>query len=653
MALVIALEMLTRSGQGQRMALASPGLAGGEDAEMTQAATYSPWSYGSRARDEAGQRRARIPAARGTGSLFGREAELAAVAAGAGSLVFVEGHAGIGKTSLLEAARARARADGVRVLWGCGQELERGFGFGVVRQLFERVVSEAPPDDRGRLLAGPAALASAAVGVEPAADRGGHAPDSPFPIVHALYLLTTNLAEREGLVLFVDDAHWADALSLRFLDYLAARLQGVRVGVVVAARPAEPEERESRLLAGLRPRARSGLVRLGPLGFEEAGALVSVRFGDVPDRALVAACVRATGGNPFLLGELVDALLVDGVVPDAGAAGLVAGLGPETVARSLMLRLGRLPAVTGPVVDAVAVLDAHAETRHVAAVCGLSLQKVGSAADALARANVLAGGRPLRFVHPIVRQAVYGALGSGLRSQLHALAAEVLMADEAPPERVAAHLLLCEPAADSRVVAVLRAAAAAALCQGSADLAQRLLGRALAEPPPAGQVADTLGDLGAAEALAVGSSHWRASISSGLRPAPLIRRCAVSGCGWRNAHACTRAISPGRPRCCAASARRSRRPSVRWRCGCWPTRRGSRYWRRRSPARRSISSSSTPGLPVMIRRSLPCWPSWRPSDGCRGASVRLSSSPSAPLPAGGCCRRRDRRRWRSTTRSRC
>jgi DNA-binding CsgD family transcriptional regulator len=435
--------------------------------------------------------------------LFGREAELAAVAPGAGSVVFVEGHAGIGKTSLLDAARAGACADGVRVLWGCGQELEHGFGFGVVRQLFERVLSNAPPDDRGRLLAGPAALASVAVGVEPAADRGTAAPDSPFPIVHALYWLTTNLAERERLALFVDDAHWADVLSLRFLDYLAARLEGIPVAVVVAARPAEPGERESvGLLAGLRERARSGLVRLGPLGVDAAEALVLERYGDAPDRRLVAACLRATGGNPFLLGELVDALRTDRVAPDAGAAELVAALGPETVARSVVLRLGRLPPLTRPVVDAVAVLDAHADVRHVAAVCDISPQEVGAAADALAEANVLDGGRPLRFVHPIVRQAVYGALGWGCRSRLHARAAEALMAERAPPERVAAHLLLCEPAADSRVARVLRAAAAVALSHGSADMAQRLLGRALAEPPPAGELADTLGELGAAEVLA-------------------------------------------------------------------------------------------------------------------------------------------------------
>ena len=445
----------------------------------------------------------RLPGVRRTQSLFGREVELGRVVGGVGSLVFVEGHAGIGKTSLLKAARALADTDGVRVLWACGQELEREFGFGVVRQLFERVVSDASLDARGRLLAGPAALAPVAVGVESAAGGGRPAPDSPFPIVHALYWLAANLAERERLALFVDDAHWADVLSLRFLDFLAARLEGDSVAVVVAARLAEPGEGESvGLLARLRERAASGLVRLGPLGFDAAAALVSERFGGLPDPGLVAACVQATGGNPFLLGELVDALLGDRVAPDAGAAGLVAGLGPETVARSVMLRLSRLGAPAGPVVDAVAVLDAHAEARHVAAVCGLSLEEVGSAADALARANVLDGGRPLRFVHPIVRDAVYGALASGSRSRLHARAAEVLIADLAPPERVAPHLLLCEPAADSRVAGVLRAAAASALCHGSADSAQRFLERALAEPPPASELADTLAELGAAEALA-------------------------------------------------------------------------------------------------------------------------------------------------------
>ena len=422
---------------------------------------------------------------------------MAAVVAGAGSLVFVEGHAGVGKTSLLGAARGRLRGDGGRVLWASGQELEREFAFGVARQLFERAVKDMPADERGRLLGGAAALAGVVLGQD--RSRGGAAgfPDSSFPIVHGLYWLTAGLAERERLVLFVDDAHWADAVSLRFLDYLAVRLEELRVGVVVAARPAEPSADEpAGLLARLRERAGSHLVQVGPLGLEAAAALLAERLGVASDPRLAAACVEATGGNAFLLGALADALLADRVTPGPAAVELVSRLGPETVARSVLLRLARLPAAAVPVADAVAVLDSYAEVRHVAAVCGLSVDEVGSAADALEDANLLDGGRPLRFVHPIARQAVYGQLHAGSRSRLHARAAQVLMAAGERPERVAAHLLLSESAGDPRAVDALRRAAAAALSRGAAELARRFLERALTEPPAAGSARRCAGRAG-------------------------------------------------------------------------------------------------------------------------------------------------------------
>jgi DNA-binding CsgD family transcriptional regulator len=391
------------------------------------------------------------------------------------------------------------RGRGVRVLGACGRELEQEFAFGVVRELFERVLVEASDAARCGLLAGPAALARVAVGIDQASSETGTLLESPFPIVHALYWLVVNLAEAGPLVLVVDDAHWVDAPSLRFLDYLAARLEGLAVGVVVAAHPIG---RDAGMLARLRARAGPSVVRLGPLGLEATAAIVRERFGSEPDRRLVVACLEASAGNPFLLGELIDALLLDGVVPDASAAELVAGLGPETVARSLFLRLSRLPGSVGPVADAVAVLDAHAEVRYVAALTGLSLEEVGAAADALAAANVLGEGRPLRFVHPIVRAAVYEEQPAGSRTRLHASAARVLMDEGQPATRVAPHLLLSEPAGDPRVVEVLRRAAAVSVGQGAVDLAQRLLERAWAEPPAAAVRSDVLAELGFAEAAA-------------------------------------------------------------------------------------------------------------------------------------------------------
>jgi DNA-binding CsgD family transcriptional regulator len=435
------------------------------------------------------------------GRLFGREVELAAVVGAVESLVFVEGHAGIGKTSLLKAARTRLRNEGVWVLWAGGQEFEGEFALGVVRQLFEWVLRDASPDERRRLLAGPAAPASVAVGVTSGQGVGGWSSDSPFPVLHGLYWLTANLAERGRLALCVDDAHWADGLSLRFVDHLAARLEGLPVKVVVAARPLGTGDREAGSLASLRERAGSGVLRLGPLGVEAAGALVRERFGADVSEGLVAACHEATAGNPFLLGELVDALVADRVAPEA-AAEVVSSLGPETVARSVMLRVGRLTAAAARVAEAVAVLDAQAEPRRVAVLTGMSVDEVGMVGDALAAVNVLDGARPLRFVHPIVRQAIYGGLQSQMRARLHARAAEVLMEEDGSPEPAAAHLLLSEPRGDRAAVEVLRRAAGVAVSRGGAGLAKRLLERALAEPPSHDQLGDVLGELGVADVLA-------------------------------------------------------------------------------------------------------------------------------------------------------
>jgi predicted ATPase len=122
-----------------------------------------------------------------------------------GGVAIVEGEAGIGKTSLLEETAARASANGLRVLRARGTALEHEFGFGVVRQLFERVVLQASDDERGALLAGAAGLATPALGIATSGDRpAGDA--AAFAVQHGLYWFACNLAERAPLVLLVDDA---------------------------------------------------------------------------------------------------------------------------------------------------------------------------------------------------------------------------------------------------------------------------------------------------------------------------------------------------------------------------------------------------------------------------------------------------------------
>jgi DNA-binding CsgD family transcriptional regulator/tetratricopeptide (TPR) repeat protein len=423
---------------------------------------------------------------------------LARARSGAGELVLLEGDAGAGKSSLVEAAVRTARPLGMRVLEASGSELERELGFGVVRSLFEGVLVHASPARRRSLLSGAASLAAPVLWP---GDAAAGAPAEPETVLHGLFWFASNLAERDPLMLVVDDAHWADGPSLRFLAYLARRLSGMAVLLLVAVRPHEPGGQEE-LVSTLRESLAGAVLRPAPLSEAAVGRLVAQRFVGTAAGEFVAACHMATGGNPFLVGELLSALSSDRVAPTAAAAGRVDLIGPRTVSRALLARVGRVGGGAGALTEAVAVLGGRAELRHVAALAGLEQEAVARAADALSQIGVLRPARPLQFVHPLVHTAVYEAMAVGRRSLMHRAAAGLLDADATSPDRVAVHLLNAEPAGDAWVVELLCEAAAAASVRGAPEVATRYLRRALVEPPAASVRASVLHQLGAAELLA-------------------------------------------------------------------------------------------------------------------------------------------------------
>src|SRR5215208_2864445 len=185
-----------------------------------------------------------------TGRLLERSEELARIesalaeaCSGRGAFVVIEGPAGIGKTALLAAARTAAADSGMRVLRSRGTELERDFAFGVVRQLFEPTLAEASELDRADLLQGAAGVAAGLLGLRgapPTNSAPSSAVDPSFAILHGLYWLCANLAAVGPLCVVVDDAHWADAASLRYLAFLLTRLDELDASLVVATRPHEP-----------------------------------------------------------------------------------------------------------------------------------------------------------------------------------------------------------------------------------------------------------------------------------------------------------------------------------------------------------------------------------------------------------------------------
>ena len=436
--------------------------------------------------------------------LLERDGELSAIGtaldaagAGTGGTLIVEGAAGIGKTRLLAAAAERARAAGFRVLGARGGEFESAFPFGVVRQLFEAPLVALETAERERVLAGAAGRAGALLFQDDGAARSDG--DEAFAVVHGLYWLAANLTADRPLVLIVDDAHWADAPSLRWLAYLARRVDELPVLVLLAQRPAEPGAQMA-LLGALAAEPHSATIRPALLGEAATGELLEGVLGSAPDAGFRAACHEATGGNPFLLGELAMELAADGIDPTADAARRVADLRPEAVSRAVLLRVGRLPSNAFAVARAVAVLGERTELRRVAALEELEEDAASVAADALAAASILAPGRPLSFAHPIIRTAIYAELQPSARAHAHARAARVLHAEGARVDEVASHLLATEPDGDPWVLEQLLTAARRALAEGANEGAIPYLRRALGQELERGGRARLLLELGTVEA---------------------------------------------------------------------------------------------------------------------------------------------------------
>jgi DNA-binding CsgD family transcriptional regulator len=454
-----------------------------------------------------------------------------------GHLVMITGPAGLGKTALLQAARELAEQAGMQVLRARASDLEQEFAFGVVRQLFEGPLDRADPELRPSLFRGAAALASPLFDLAPVAAAGGRyiedsggaaaaaggrpAGDLSFTLVHGLYWLTNNLTDVGPVMIAVDDAHWSDASSLRFLAYLSARCEELGVLVVLTAREGEPSTSE--VLGTLRNEPGAILVTPNSLSDAAAAKLVRSALGENADSEFCSACALASAGNPFLLRELIRVLDAEHVEPVAANAARVQGVRPDAVSHAVVARLARLGADASLLARSVAVLES-ASLRQAAALAGIDQERARVAADRLISAEILAAEGPLTFVHPLLRRAVYEGILPATRADSHRRAG-LLLAEEGPRSTLAgAHLLRSEPADDPAVVAALRDAAREALADGAPPSAVRLLRRALDEPPPGELRGAVLGELGEAEALArdpAAAGHLREALE--LTDDPFIR----------------------------------------------------------------------------------------------------------------------------------
>jgi DNA-binding CsgD family transcriptional regulator len=405
------------------------------------------------------------------------DAALRDAASGRGRAVAIEANAGLGKTHLLRAARELAAGAGFDVRSGRATELERDFPFALVRQLFEARVAGLSPAERDALLEG-AAPARGVLGLEV---EDGLEPDT-FAVLHGLYWVTAALAERKPLLLAIDDAHWADSGSLDYAGFLLPRLDELPVLVIVTARPDEPDPPPSlaRILADPSVQRQSP----APLSPEAAGVLLAGELGRQPDPLFASTCHEVSGGNPFLIRELVRTLVERRIEPVDSQAETVRDLAPERIGHTVLLRLQRLPPEARQVAESLVVLGEGVDLQTVAEIAGLELDDVQRSIDGLRRRAILDSGPALRFTHALVRNAIRANRPPEAGAPTHARAAALLRARGASPEQVAAQVLACEPRGDREAVATLVEAATRSLAKGAPRSAITYLTRALREPPP-------------------------------------------------------------------------------------------------------------------------------------------------------------------------
>jgi DNA-binding CsgD family transcriptional regulator/tetratricopeptide (TPR) repeat protein len=450
------------------------------------------------------------------GPLWEREEECSAIAAalegaagGRGTALFFRGEPGLGKTRLLALAATRAQ-ERFAVIWVGAHELEQSYPFAVAQQ-----VAEALPRVYG------AASEELAGGLKPLRAllrrslQGGGVGDAParFEVVYALYWLLASLAERQPLLLCLDDLHWSDPDSLEAVRFLTARTEALPMAVVGGLRPWPP-------LAGqvaerLRREDRAELWDLKPLGREAAAGLLGQCLEGKPTSARVDEAHRLTGGNPFLLEEMARIWQTEDLPRAAEGSALV------------LTRLAGLPASSLALLEAASVFGSEFPL-----AAAWKLSGVAEPEDAL---SPLLGLGLLRereegraaFVHPLLRQAVYEGLSLRARRELHRRAAELLRAGGARPAELAPHLVQAASPGDLAAVRELRAAATEAAALGAYEAAAAHLRSAADLTPPGPERVLTLYELGRACQRA--GEHGEACAAFAA---------AEGGEGWGGAPAC-------------------------------------------------------------------------------------------------------------------
>jgi DNA-binding CsgD family transcriptional regulator len=242
-------------------------------------------------------------------------------------------------------------------------------------------------------------------------------------------------------------------------------------------------------------------------------------FSEEPHPEFVLACYEATGGTPLFVKALLSALGRRRIHPTLESAATVERMHTPKITQFVLSRLSHLSVAASDLLQACAILGERADpsvARQLAKIDALAAER---AADAAAQVELVRPGRPITFISPLIRWAIYFDIPTARRSQFHTRAARLLAEHGADVATVAEHLLATEPSGDLETADRLRQMGRTALASGDAELSLRCLNRALAESPPPEQLGPMNLDL-ASTKMALGNSsslvHFRRAIQLGV-----------------------------------------------------------------------------------------------------------------------------------------
>jgi class 3 adenylate cyclase len=415
--------------------------------------------------------------------LVGRQEELSqledallAANRGEGRFVLLAGEAGIGKTRLANELTRRASKLGYGVLWGSCSEVElslpylpfvEAIGNHLGEQDLERVRTDLGPltAELAQLFPQLGDAAPSVPGSDPA--------QAKLRMFESVVTLLEQWARERGLLLVLDDVHWADSSTRHLLDYVARRLANSRV-MLLATYRSDELDRTHPLTRMVQVWQRTGLaetVGVEAMTSQQVAEMIAAILDAEEVSAELAGLVHErSDGNPFVLEELLREALDrrEIVRTDSGwERGPLESLRlPETVREALLLRVGRLDPVHVDVLRAAAVLGRSFDSALLVQVADVDEAAVFAALETAIGQQLVdedpeATGR-YSWRHALTQEAIASDTVLPKRQRTHSRAADALQAAGGSAMAIARHLL-----------AAGRAGEAVGACFAAAEEAER------------------------------------------------------------------------------------------------------------------------------------------------------------------------------------